>query len=513
MNTTLPRTLCWLAALATLIALAFWAAVAPAAMSDCMDATCRITAPDGSRGTGCVFEISQGTVHVLTAAHVVGNHPAVRCEFWRAGHQSRPLAAQVTGRSDAADAALVALPQNAFGGVLPKAIPLAPRDYRPRLGEALTSVGCANGAWSTGWKGHALGCDAAELRFVPTPANGRSGSAIFDSEGRFIVALLHARTADNAEGIATPVQAIYRAFDERRTGILPVPENTTTGKMPVLQQTQCGPNGCRPQTWQNHLLPYRYRHEQQGTPENQSPRPAAPWPTLPETAPSKPQVDVSPLDEKLGRIAGMLEDLKKGSATGPAPAPHDTGKMPVLQDEQARKTAEAAISEVAGLRADSEKNFREVRAETAKAHEAVGGLTTVVEKIKDSISEDGTLSQRFHARVDKVRTELDEKLGREATDREVRIGYVKDLFQEKVADGGLVGLAKALGLPIGLVLVVWLVTRDVKHRRETGDPLMVEKLAGLVESRFGSLQQRFEALRDKLHGSVAGPSEPPKTGS
>ena len=166
---------------------------------------------------------------------------------------------------------------------------------------------------------------------------------------------------------------------------------------------------------------------------------------------------------------------------------------------------------MADLRAEAEKNVREVKTEAAKANEAVGGLTVVVEKIKDSISENGTLSQRFHARMDRVKADLEERLGREATDREVRIGYVKDLVQEKISDGGLVGLAKALGLPTGLVVVVWLVTRDVKHKRETGDPLVVEKLAALVEGRFGVLQQRLESLKDRLHGAVTSASEPPKS--
>ena len=33
---------------------------AKASMTDCIDATCRITAADGGVGSGCVFEISRG---------------------------------------------------------------------------------------------------------------------------------------------------------------------------------------------------------------------------------------------------------------------------------------------------------------------------------------------------------------------------------------------------------------------------------------------------------------------
>jgi len=183
-----------------------------ASIDDCIDATCRITTGDGGRGTGCCFERSGGYVYVLTCAHVVGDSSAVKCEFWREGHRSSPLTGRVVRRAKAADAAIVAVPESAFGGVLPKTIPVAPRDYVVRPGQTLTSVGCANGTWSTGWKGHALGYSGRDLYFTPTPANGRSGSAVFDGDGTRIVGLLKARTGDGSKGIATSVQALYAAL-------------------------------------------------------------------------------------------------------------------------------------------------------------------------------------------------------------------------------------------------------------------------------------------------------------
>jgi len=114
--------------------------------------------------------------------------------FWRQGHQSQPLAGQVIARSETADAAVITVAEAAFDGVLPCVIPIAPRDHAVSAGATLSSVGCANGTWSTGWKGHALGYNGGDLHFLPTPANGRSGSAVFDAEGKMIVAVLRART-------------------------------------------------------------------------------------------------------------------------------------------------------------------------------------------------------------------------------------------------------------------------------------------------------------------------------
>jgi len=69
------------------------------------------------------------------------------------------MSAPITGRvnHDRCDAANVVLPQAAFEGLLPKAVPLAKRDYVVRPGQTVASAGRAHGRWSTGWKGHALG--------------------------------------------------------------------------------------------------------------------------------------------------------------------------------------------------------------------------------------------------------------------------------------------------------------------------------------------------------------------
>jgi len=282
----------WVAAVALAAALAAGSCrPAAAAISDCLDATCRITAADGGRGTGCVFEISQGHVYVLTAAHVVGIDAKVQCEFWRLGHQSQPLAGEVVLRAEGpqSDVAVVAIPEERFGGLLPAAIPVAPREYVVRPGETLVSVGCANGAWSTGWKGHALGYSGTDLYFTPPPAQGRSGSALFDADGRRIVGLVRARTADDQLGIAWSLQALYGQL----------------GQAAAARRVQCGPGGCGPGACpapQYRLLPYRQQQEFQQW------RSASPWPTLPG---ADPRSDLSETNRKLDELGRRLEATER----------------------------------------------------------------------------------------------------------------------------------------------------------------------------------------------------------
>ncbi len=221
-----------------------------ASWTACVEATCRVTAADGSRGTGCAFERSQGYVFVLTGAHVATS-ALVECEFWRRGHQSRPVQGRVIRRHEGADVAVVAIAESAFAGRLPAVVPLAPPDWIAAPGETLGSVGCAAGAWATGWRGHALGYDGADLHFVPAPANGRSGSALFDAAGTHIVGLIRARSADSRRGIATSVQAVYRALGSsaQRTTAQNAP-------LPPVVPAQCTGGLCPPGSG---LLPFRNR--------------------------------------------------------------------------------------------------------------------------------------------------------------------------------------------------------------------------------------------------------------
>jgi len=331
---------CRTAATAVAAGLALWTAgISQGALSDCVDAACRITAPDGSRGTGCVFEIQRGVVYVLTAAHVVGQSPSVECEFWCQGHQSQPLGGRVTARSAAADAAIIALPDAAFAGRLPAAIPLAPRNCTLRPGQPLASVGCANGGWSTAWKGHLLDCRNDELRFVPVPANGRSGSALFDGDGQQIIGLVRARTGDDSAGIATPLGTIYRAFDSpARTAAGP---QRMPGRGAPPQLVQCGPYGCpaggpspAPAPGEYHLLPFRQNLERQIDGLKNS---GGPWPTLPSPPAAAPQPApaVSPQGPDPATVQA-LGDLGRA-------VQRNAGDLQQLRDEILPKAIDQAI--------------------------------------------------------------------------------------------------------------------------------------------------------------------------
>ncbi len=256
--------------LAVLAAVLLAGTLAFGGIDDCYDATCRIYGGQ-SRGTGCVFEISRGNVFVLTNRHVVSSASAVQCSFWTQGHESVKIGGRVSLRSNQVDVAVVVIPVASFGGRLPKVIPIAPRGTRLEKGQTIVSVGCAKGAWATGFKGHVLGHFGENLLFMPPPADGRSGSAIFDAEGTTIVGLLFGRAKDDSHGSAVTTENLYRALNFSQTSA----GEWVHSPQKVLDygNTQCGPDGCPSPTQgllgRGYIAPYRRNQQQRDQGQNQ----------------------------------------------------------------------------------------------------------------------------------------------------------------------------------------------------------------------------------------------------
>ena len=158
-------------------------------------------------GTGTIYHATDSNIYVLTNAHVVGTRlgTQVECELWRAGHQSRPVSGQTVAiayvPSGYRDIAIIRIARQTLSGYSPPVVPLADDriavDYRK-----LFSVGCASGRWPTSFEGFALRRNQSTgdtIHFVPMPAGGRSGSALFDvsTDQPRIVGLVAWRSSDD----------------------------------------------------------------------------------------------------------------------------------------------------------------------------------------------------------------------------------------------------------------------------------------------------------------------------
>lgn len=207
-------------------------------LSACVDATCRVYGATGAVGTGCTFDETGEEYLVLTNAHVVGQGEGgeVACEFWRNGYSLGRVKAQVVrewrSASPSRDIAIVAVSKKNLSEAA-AIVPLGPRGVSLESRTVL-SVGCAMAKWPTAWKGHVLEADGGIVSFVPTPADGRSGSALFNEDGSMIVGLVTWRSADNAYGIAMHLGEIYAAFDGQTTSPL-LSHETGAGGIQLVQ--------------------------------------------------------------------------------------------------------------------------------------------------------------------------------------------------------------------------------------------------------------------------------------
>lgn len=179
-----------------------------------IDATVRISANQGI-GSGIVFEVTDQAIYALTNAHVVSadDGPKVipapigspaQVEFWIHGHNSQPVTGQVVFldyvEGTARDIAVVAVDRQQTNGWAPTPIPFAREGTTLRVDDEVLSIGCAKGAWPSGFVGHVVETGSTRLEFLPPVANGRSGSALLTPDGRAIVGLVAWRMGDETQG-------------------------------------------------------------------------------------------------------------------------------------------------------------------------------------------------------------------------------------------------------------------------------------------------------------------------
>ncbi len=451
---------------------------AQAALSDCIDATCRITAADG-KGTGCVFEIGETKVFVLTNAHVVKDQSIAHCEFWRHGHKSKPLPGRVIARvlNDRCDAAIISLDRSKFP-LLPRVVPIAPRGTVLQPGQTVTSVGCAKGAWSTGWKGHVLSYTNGDLRFLPVPAGGRSGSAIFDADGTMIVGLLRARNEDDTQGIACSLESLYLELSK------------TAVHRPVQYSSPNCPS-CPPSGGFRGIQIGGGLQIGRQPPQQQRP-PAVPSPWTSPPAPMAPAVPVP--NPQLGELSHKMDVMIEILRSRPPPLPPEAPAIPpVLIPEVPEEPDE--LAEVVDTTA------RDGLARIAAGVQtAAGELGT----LKASQQELGSKLERVEAAggnvVERLRARVQDQIAAGAEGRKDIIkGIVKDILMSHLGIFGVVVFA-ALGL----------IYRDIKDKRATGDPLMIEKLIGRLSDRVESVRDRVDDVRGRIRGRRD--SEPTEAG-
>ncbi|MDO4571139.1 MAG: trypsin-like peptidase domain-containing protein [Planctomycetia bacterium] len=199
-----------------LLAIGLLAEVARADVHTASRASVRIWTQNARRevgiGSGIVVGESDDAFFVLSNAHVVSSK-SVSVEFFEGGHIALRLSGVCVARDSANDVAIVKLQKSEVVGYDPAVMPLDPA-YVFKEGETLATIGHPHGGSPTGYFCKYLGTSSLGIHFKPPPAQGRSGSALFDKDLTRVVGLVYAAGGDMQAptGYAVPVQSFSKAL-------------------------------------------------------------------------------------------------------------------------------------------------------------------------------------------------------------------------------------------------------------------------------------------------------------
>lgn len=407
-----PIAVCWLVGLLLLFTqcnaprLARAENASTCTLDDALDAVCRIHAPDGSLGTGCVFAIDEGrdAVYALTNAHVAGERAGgeVTVEFWRDGHASRELPGSVDfavlNDDLGCDIAVVAVRLSTFGQTPPRVIALQERGLEICPGDPVVSVGCARGAWPSLFRGHVAELEPSRITFVPPVANGRSGSALLTSDGSRIIGLVGWRRDDTGVGVAMNLESVYGALNGEllagharpsEPGIVRAGELSMGGRLapiPIQQPGQNCPDG-------NCWRPFRgFSSAPRTAPPSKNPQPnnsGGAWPGLSGSGPRSSSSPETSIDHSQFATKNDLAALRS-ELTSPL------AKLEQLPELQ--KTIEETKASTGGLKAKLDTALQTL-AEHHQVLDGDNGLLSRFTKLHQVVSDVETKAAAIEAGV------------------------------------------------------------------------------------------------------------------
>lgn len=451
------------------------------AAADSFDAVCRITYSDNaaskSYGSGAVFCETTEALWILTNKHVVGDRKVVAVEFWCDGHLSLPLQGTVIWESFSSgrrDLAVVAVDGRAFAGTArPRPIPLAPRNTPPpTVGQEIRTTGCALGAWSTSYAGHATRTHGSVIEFLPPPADGRSGSPLLSADGQQIIGVVTWRS-DDERGIAQSIAEVYSAFD----GQAPAHHNVqlgmtaistlSAGLVPILRETawetlQCTSPYCKPPIYAppQPILPSRRQPPVVVQPTQQ---PA--FPTLPATQPAAPpatQPAVPP-----GYTPAPASGL-------PLPAPPASNQSP-------QADATDPLAQIRQIYDRMQNTMTGMQTDIGKLKTDVAGIKTQLATVKTTQIEQNKTIESATTTIKETERSVLERMGSAYASERESGGGIKDAagsaadavswYSLGTALAAMLGLGGPIGIGIGTGF--WILGRRLKRR--LGDDDEVEE--------------------------------------
>ncbi len=170
-------------------------------------------------GSGVIYREDEKNFWILTAGHVVSKKDIEKIEvaFFTKGFRTTRFKVKriwVNYTSQAPnDLAVLALEKASLSRWhMPKLVPVAPRTRQLKKFQTILTTGCPQGGWPTTFMGHIKNVSDTTFDLVPCPHKGRSGSAVFDEDGKEIIGIVIWWRDRNGSkfGTAVSIEGIYR---------------------------------------------------------------------------------------------------------------------------------------------------------------------------------------------------------------------------------------------------------------------------------------------------------------
>ncbi len=189
----------------------------------------KVNDPSGySFGSGTIIDARNGKALVLTCGHLFrdsrGKGRVVVDLFGPGAPQGLP--AQLIGYDLKRDLALLVVRP----GVSVVAAPVAPPEYRVRVGDPVVTIGCDQGRPPTLWRSRVTSLDRfagpPNLQAAGQPVIGRSGGGLFSREG-YLVGVCNAAIPSDNQGLYAALGSIYQELDRHKLSfVYRRPQNT-----------------------------------------------------------------------------------------------------------------------------------------------------------------------------------------------------------------------------------------------------------------------------------------------
>jgi len=156
---------------------------------DIIKATVKLSTPGTC--TGIIYKEDKDYIYILSAGHCAAHTKTVKVQLYTNPEPSNWVESDVLFATyiimTTEDISVIRSEKSKFGKYpIPKPVSIAEKFSHIKPNDEIFSCGCSDGNWPTLFRGYIQTIDNKEINVYPNIRQGRSGSGLFNSDGKLI---------------------------------------------------------------------------------------------------------------------------------------------------------------------------------------------------------------------------------------------------------------------------------------------------------------------------------------